>query len=124
MIDTGALSRLKPTCRLINTSRGGVIDERALSAALHRGSLAGAALDVFEKEPLAPGHPLLQAPNTLLTPHVSGITAEAMSDVSRQVANGVIDVLDGRAPDGLVNPVALHQHSDGAGQHAQQASAF
>ena len=86
MIDSRALARLKPTCRLINTSRGGVIDERNLNDALHRGSLAGAALDVFEQEPLASGHPLFQAPNTLLTPHVSGLTAEAMNNVSRQVA--------------------------------------
>ena len=120
MIDTGALARLKPGCRLINTSRGGVIDERALCDALHRGSLAGAALDVFAQEPLAPGHPLRRTPNTLLTPHVSGITAEAMSNVSRQVARGVIDVLEGRTPGGLVNPVVLDQPS---GSGRQRASA-
>ena len=107
MIDAGALGRLKASCRLINTSRGGVIDEAALNDALHAGTLAGAALDVFEQEPLATDHPLLEAPNTLLTPHVSGITAEAMSNVSRRIATGVIDVLAGRTPDGLVNPSVL-----------------
>ena len=127
MIDSRALAGLKPTCRLINTSRGGVIDERNLNDALHRGSLAGAALDVFEQEPLASGHPLFQAPNTLLTPHVSGLTAEAMSNVSRQVACGVIDLLAGRTPDGLVNPVVLSKRSNGAGQRnatQERASAF
>ena len=114
MIDAGALSRLKPTCRLINTSRGGVIDERALSDALHRGRVAGAALDVFETEPLAPDHPLLRAPGTLLTPHVGGLTERAMNNISRQVASGVIDVLEGRTPDGLANPAVLDQLSDGA----------
>ena len=104
-----------------------MIDEQTLSDALHRGSLAGAALDVFEQEPLASGHPLFQAPNTLLTPHVSGLTAEAMSNVSRQVAFGVIDLLAGRTPDGLVNPVVLSKRSNGAGQRnatRERASAF
>ena len=107
MIDAGALARIKPSCRLVNTSRGGVIDERALGGALRAGALAGAALDVFEREPLASDHPLLQAPNALLTPHVGGLTAEAMSNVSRQVARGVIDTLQGRTSDGLVNPDVL-----------------
>ena len=93
----------------VNTSRGGVVDERALHNALHRGGLAGAALDVFEHEPLAAGHPLLNAPNTLFTPHLGGITSEAMSSVSRQVAHGVIDVLEGRPPDGVANPIVLDQ---------------
>ena len=109
MVDAGAIARLRPECRLINTSRGSVIDERALHDALCGGRVAGAALDVFEHEPLAADHPLLQAPNTLLTPHVSGITDEAMNSASRQVANGVIDVLEGRIPDGLVNPAVLDQ---------------
>ncbi len=104
MIDAGALARLKPSCRLVNTSRGCVIDELALCHALREGTLAGVALDVFEREPLASDHPLLAAPNTLLTPHVGGLTAEAMSNVSQQVARGVIDTLQGRIPDGLVNP--------------------
>ncbi|MCY4483675.1 MAG: hydroxyacid dehydrogenase [Spirochaetaceae bacterium] len=112
MIDHAALARLGPECRLINTSRGSVIDERALHDALCEGNLAGAALDVFTHEPLAADHPLLQAPNTLLTPHVSGITDEAMNTASRQIATGVIDVLEGRIPDGLVNPEVVGQPAD------------
>jgi phosphoglycerate dehydrogenase-like enzyme len=107
MIDARALARLKPSCRLVNTSRGGVIDEPALTDALHARRIAGAALDVFEHEPLAADHPLREAPNTVLTPHVSGITAEAMDNVSRRTATGVLDVLEGRTPDGLVNPSVL-----------------
>ena len=117
MVGAGALARLKPECRLVNTSRGGVVDEHALHGALHRGSLAGAALDVFEYEPLTAGHPLRNAPNTLFTPHLGGITSEAMSSVSRQVANGVIDVLEGRTPDAVANPVVLDQATRGRPAH-------
>ena len=91
---------------MVNTSRGGVIDETALSEALQAGTVAGAALDVFEEEPLAVDHPLTRTPNTLITPHVSGLTTEAMAAVSEQVAHGVIDVLDGRIPQDLLAPPA------------------
>ena len=104
MIDTRALAMLKPGCRVINTCRGGVIDETALSCALQEGTLAGAALDVFEEEPLAVDNPLTRTPNTLITPHVSGLTTEAMAAVSEQVAQGVIDVLHGRIPQDLLAP--------------------
>lgn len=109
MIDAAALARLKPGARLVNTSRGEVIDETALAAALRAGTLAGAALDVFAEEPLAAGHPLTRTPNTLLTPHLSGLTAEAMAAVSVQVAQGVIDVLQGRVPQDLLAPPAPHE---------------
>ena len=104
MIDAPALARLKPGCRVINTCRGGVIDETALSCVLQEGTLAGAALDVFEEEPLAVDHPLTRTPNTLITPHLSGLTTEAMAAVSEQVAQGVIDVLHGRIPQELLAP--------------------
>ena len=106
MIDAGALARLKPGARLVNTSRGEVIDEAALAGALRAGTLAGAALDVFAEEPLAPDHPLTRTPNTLLTPHLSGLTGEAMAAVSEQVAHGVIDALRGRLPRELLAPPA------------------
>lgn len=78
MIDTIRLGQMKKTAFLINTSRGGVIDEAALAAALHNGAIAGAALDVFEKEP--PAGPILGAPNTILTPHIGGQTEEAQTN--------------------------------------------
>jgi len=75
MIGGERLGQMKKTAFLINTSRGGVIDEQALVAALQNGTIAGAALDVFEKEP--PSGPILAAPNTILTPHIGGQTEEA-----------------------------------------------
>lgn len=109
MIDAAALARLKPGGRLVNTSRGEVIDETALAAALDAGALAGAALDVFAEEPLAADHALTRTPNTLLTPHVSGLTAEAMAAVSVQVAQGVIAALHGRVPEELLAPPVPHE---------------
>jgi len=75
MIGAQKLSQMKKTAFLINSSRGGVIDESALADALRNGVIAGAALDVFEKEP--PAGPILSAPNTVLTPHIGGQTEEA-----------------------------------------------
>lgn len=107
MISAEALARLKPGCRIINTSRGAVIDESALAAALQAGTLAGAALDVFEAEPLLPDHPLCRAPNTLLTPHISSSTEEALERMATDAAAGVLDVLGGRRPKFPVNPEVL-----------------
>jgi len=78
MVGTKRLGLMKKTAFLINTSRGGVIDEAALAGALQNGTIAGAALDVFEKEP--PAGPILTAPNTILTPHIGGQTEEAQTD--------------------------------------------
>jgi D-3-phosphoglycerate dehydrogenase len=78
MVNANRLSEMKKTAYLINTSRGGVIDEHALTVALRNGIIAGAALDVFEKEP--PSGEILSAPNTVLTPHIGGQTEEAQLD--------------------------------------------
>ena len=104
MINTGSLAWVKPGCRLINTSRGAVIDEAALVSALSQGKLAGAALDVFEEEPLPADHPLCRAPNTLLTPHISSSTQESLQRMSFQSAQGVLDILHGRTPEHIINP--------------------
>ena len=77
MVNAGRLTQMKKTAFLVNTSRGGVIDEAALADALREGRIAGAALDVFEKEP--PTGPILTAPNTILTPHIGGQTEEAQA---------------------------------------------
>jgi len=87
MIDDKKLSTMKKSAFLINTSRGGVVDEHALTDALRRGGLAGAALDVFEKEP--PAGEILSAPNTILTPHIAGQTAEAQANAITVVAEKV-----------------------------------
>ncbi|HYB45264.1 MAG TPA: hydroxyacid dehydrogenase [Nitrososphaerales archaeon] len=87
MLDGRRLSNMKKSAFLVNTSRGGVVDEQALADALKRGSLAGTALDVFEKEP--PTGEILGAPNTILTPHIGGQTAEAQSDAITVVGEKV-----------------------------------
>ena len=104
LINEQTLKLLKPGGLIINTSRGGVIDQEALERALRQGTLAGAALDVFEEEPLLAAHPLCQAPNLLLTPHIAGSTRQSRGNTALQVAQGVLDVLQGRTPDYVANP--------------------
>lgn len=104
MLDAKSLARLKPGCRIINTSRGAAIDEAALIAALEAGTAAGAALDVFETEPVPADHPLCRAPNIVLTPHISSSTVESLDRMAVDAAQGVLDVLAGRQPKYLVNP--------------------
>ncbi len=74
LIGAAELAQMKPTAYLVNTSRGPIVDEAALLAALHEGRIAGAGLDVYDVEPLPPDHPLRSAPNTVLTPHVGYVT--------------------------------------------------
>jgi D-3-phosphoglycerate dehydrogenase len=102
LIGPRALARMKPTAILLNVARGGVIDEAAVAAALHEGRLGAAAIDVFEQEPPT-GSPLLDAPNTLLTPHLGASTAEAQVAVAEEVADQVLDVLAGRPARYAVN---------------------
>jgi (S)-sulfolactate dehydrogenase len=93
LIDARRLTAMKPGAVLINTARGGVVDEAALAEALRSGHLAGAALDVFEAEPLPAGSPLADCPNLLLTPHIAGVTAEANERVSALIAAKVLEAL-------------------------------
>lgn len=89
---------------IVNMARGGVIDQRALIQALRSGKVAGAALDVFDEEPLDPLNPLVSMDNVILTPHIGASTMEALRRMAIQVANGVIEVLRGGVPD---NPVVM-----------------
>jgi (S)-sulfolactate dehydrogenase len=93
LLNRERLSRMKRGAIVINTARGGIIDEAALAAVLREGRLGGAALDVFENEPLAAGSPLAGAPRLLLTPHIAGVTVESNERVSELIAERVAEAL-------------------------------
>ena len=94
LLDAEKMSTMKNTAKIINTSRGGVIDEDALYTALKNGTLGGAALDVFEKEP-AIGHKLAELDNVILTPHIGAQTKEAQSLAANVIAEKIIQILRG-----------------------------
>jgi (S)-sulfolactate dehydrogenase len=96
LIDASRIGRMKPRAVLVNSARGGIVDEAALVAALRSGRLAGAALDVFEQEPLPAGSPLAGVPNLVMTPHVAGVTRESNGRVSSLVAGKVAEALGPR----------------------------
>jgi D-3-phosphoglycerate dehydrogenase len=95
MFNAARLRRMKATAYLINTARGGIIDEPALHDALVSGKLAGAGLDVFEQEPPPVGHSLFELPNVIIAPHVAGVTREAVDRMSEQTARNILSALDG-----------------------------
>ncbi|MGF6768404.1 (S)-sulfolactate dehydrogenase [Paraburkholderia sp. GAS199] len=93
LFDARALAAMKPGAILINAARGGIVDEAALARALCDGHLAGAALDVFDTEPLGARSPLVGAPNLLVSPHIAGVTEESETRVCNLVARRVIEAL-------------------------------
>ena len=103
MIGAKDLVLMKETAVLVNCARGEIVQEAALADALTNGVIAGAALDVFEKEPPA-GSPLLAAPHVVFTPHLGASTHEAQGRAGAIIADQVMKVLDGKRPDFLVNP--------------------
>ncbi len=109
LIGSDALARMKPGVILINTARGTLVDEAALTDALQSGRVGAAGLDVFEREP-PNGSPLLSAPNVLYSPHVAGIDERAFEDMATMAAQTIVDLFQGRWPvDRLVNATALTQ---------------
>lgn len=94
MIDAARIAAMKPGAVLINAARGGIIDEAALAEALHQGRLHGAALDVFEAEPMGADSVLAQVPNLLMTPHIAGVTADSEVRVSDLVVDRILETLD------------------------------
>lgn len=106
LIGRSELAAMKPGAFLVNTGRGGVVDEAALAEALTSGTLAGAGLDVFQSENMSPDTPLLACPNALLTPHIAGSTQAALTRTAREVAHQVLAALGGERPSSLVNPEA------------------
>jgi D-3-phosphoglycerate dehydrogenase len=104
MVGAAFFGTMKRGAYLVNTSGGGVVDSEALAEALRSGHIAGAALDVFEGQPLPISSPLLAAPNVLLTPHIGGATVETVERHSRMMAEEVERLLDGRPLQHVVNP--------------------
>jgi phosphoglycerate dehydrogenase-like enzyme len=102
LVGARELALMKPTAYLVNTARGPIVDERALVAALDAGSIAGAALDVFDEEPLPPGHPLRALANTVITPHIGYVArdayeafyGDALEDVEAFLAGAPIRLLE------------------------------
>lgn len=105
LLDAERLARLQPGAVLVNTSRGKVIDEDALVAALDEGRLAGAGLDVLATEPPPADHPLLGREDVVVTPHASYFSQRSLADLKRRACQQVIDAVQGRAPEGLVTRV-------------------
>ena len=101
------LRLMKPTAYLINTARGEVIDESALVEALRENWIAGAGLDVFEKEPMPSNHPLLSFEQVLLTPHTAGLTPRSRRKILEKAVENCLSVFRGEIPPFLVNPEAL-----------------
>jgi D-3-phosphoglycerate dehydrogenase len=95
MFNAARLGRMKPSAFLVNTARGGIVEEKALYDALSSGKLAGAGLDVFEQEPPPLGHSLFELPNVIIAPHVAGVTYEAVDRMSVQTARTILSALDG-----------------------------
>lgn len=109
MIGARELSMMKKTAYLINTSRGPIVDQRALYPALKEGKIAGAALDVFEKEPISPDDPLLGLDNVILAPHIASATVETRHAMAVTVAEDVVRVLKGEQPRNVVNRELLER---------------
>ncbi|RLE73245.1 MAG: D-glycerate dehydrogenase [Thermoprotei archaeon] len=107
MIGEKELKLMKTTAYLINTARGAVVDTDALVKALKEGWIAGAALDVFEQEPLPPDHPLTKLDNVILAPHIASATIEARQRMAELAANNLVAVLKGEMPPALVNKEVL-----------------
>jgi D-3-phosphoglycerate dehydrogenase len=107
LIGDKELALMKPGAYLINSARGGVVDEQALYRVLKDGKLAGAALDVYEKEPPDPDLMFFGLENVVLTPHIAAMTDLALVNMAVDAAEGILDVLEGRMPKYLVNVEAL-----------------
>ena len=107
LIGARELAVMKPTAALINTSRGGVVDEAALASAITQRRLRAAVIDVFEHEPPGAAHPLLALDDVICTPHIAGITIEALRRMAADAVAAVLDVLSGYEPADVANPEVL-----------------
>ncbi len=108
MFSRAEFARMRAGACFINTARESLVDESALRVALEQGSLAGAGLDVLERPPAGTRHPLLAAPNVIVTPHIGGATAETLARGAQRAVAALASLLAGRVPDDLVNPQVLN----------------
>jgi len=108
MFNAARLKRMKPTAYLVNTARGGIVDEKDLQAALTSGVIAAAGIDVYDREPPEPDNPLLTLDNVITAPHMAGVTRESVDRMAVQAVKNVLSVFDG-APltENVVNPEVL-----------------
>ena len=107
LIGARELGLMRPTAYLVNTARGGVVDQSALTSALQQGRLAGAGLDVLEQEPPAPAEPILALPNVIAFPHMGTATHETRKAMRELAVDNVLAMLAGRRPPAIVNPEVL-----------------
>ncbi len=103
MINADKIALMKPTVRLVNVARGGILDEAAVAEAAKSGRIAGAAVDVFTTEPAPADNPLLGIPNVLTTPHLGASTEEAQVNVALDIAEQIVEVLNGKPARAAVN---------------------
>ncbi|MGY3492138.1 hydroxyacid dehydrogenase [Bradyrhizobium sp. USDA 4502] len=104
MIGARQFALMQPHAYFVTTARGFIHDEKALEEALREKRIAGAGLDVWDKEPPPPDHPLLQFDNVLASPHTAGVTREARINMGRIAAEQILDALDGKRPPRIINP--------------------
>lgn len=114
LIDRCVMDMMKPTAYIINCARGGIVNEKDLYEAITEGRLAGAALDVFEKEPVDPENPLYSLDRVIVSPHNAAFTEEAADRMGVQSAQGIVEVLNGQPPTWPVNRLARRDFPRGA----------
>ena len=107
MVSYNELAMMKNSAQLINCARGGIVDEAALCEAVSNGVISGAALDVFEEEPIHMDNPLLALERVIVSPHNAGTSVEGKNRVVGMAVQNVIDIYEGRKPKGLLNPEVL-----------------
>jgi D-3-phosphoglycerate dehydrogenase len=112
MVGAREFSLMQPHAYFITTARGFIHDERALADALRNKAIAGAGIDVWDKEPPPPDHPLLQFDNLIASPHTAGVTREARANMGRYAAEQLIMTLDGKRPPRIVNPQVWPAYAD------------
>jgi lactate dehydrogenase-like 2-hydroxyacid dehydrogenase len=109
ILNREALARMNPTAVVVNTGRGGLVDQAALLDAVREGRIAGAGLDVTDPEPPAPDDPILHTPGIYVTPHIGSCSVTARTGMTRLCVRNLVAVLTGEPPPNCVNPDALRR---------------